>query len=290
MKNQVVEIIAGRLMEMVEKDGLLPWQKTFSTLSGMPRNGTTGKPYRGVNMWMTALSPYSNPFWFTYNQVKALGGHVKQGSQSLPCVFWNFVKKPTGELDDQGNEIVNRIPFMRYYNIFNAEQCEGLPEKFTKPEETKKNDPIAEAQAIMDNMPMKPLINEGSAGYYTPSLDTVTLPPMNSFTSSEAFYGVAFHELAHSTGHKTRLARKGVTEPSKFADHEYGLEELVAEFASSFLCGMAGIHEKVIDNSASYIKGWKDKIRADPSLLVYSCQAAQKATDFILGVKPNEEE
>jgi antirestriction protein ArdC len=285
MNNKVAQIITDRIMEMVEKDGVLPWQKPFNTLSGMPRNGTTEKPYRGINLWMTALSPFSNPYWFTYNQVKAMGGHVKKSEVSTPVVYWNFVKKPTGEIDDMGNEIVTRIPFMRYYNVFNAEQCEGLPEKYTKPAETKNNDPIAEAQKIIDNMPMRPIINEGNAGYYTPSLDTVTLPPMGSFTNSEAFYCVAFHELAHSTGHKTRLNRKTITEVSPFGSANYGSEELVAEFAASFLCGVAGISEKVIDNSASYIKSWKEKIKADPTLLVYSAQKASKATDFILGVK-----
>lgn len=290
MKNQVAEIIGNKIMDMVDKEGLLPWQKPFNTLSGLPRNGTTDKPYRGINFWMTALSPYSNPYWFTYNQVKGLGGHVKQGENATPIVYWNFVNKPTGEFDDQGQEIVNRIPFMRYYNVFNAEQCEGLPEKYTTPAETKKNDPIAEAQTIMDNMPMKPVINEGNAGYYTPALDTVTLPKMDTFVNSEAYYCVAFHELAHSTGHQTRLNRKGITKFDAFGTHQYGQEELVAEFTASFLCGIAGISEKVIDNSASYIKTWKEKIKAEPTMMIYACQQAQKASDFILGIKEEKEE
>jgi antirestriction protein ArdC len=107
---------------------------------------------------------------------------------------------------------------------------------------------------------------------------------------AEGYYSTLFHELAHSTGHSSRLARPGVTQPIRFASHEYSQEELVAEMAASFLRAFAGIDsEDLVSNSAAYIQGWLCALRKDARMLVIGGAQAQKAADWILRKKVTEE-
>jgi antirestriction protein ArdC len=102
---------------------------------------------------------------------------------------------------------------------------------------------------------------------------------MDRFTTAEEYYSVYFHELAHSTGHESRLDRKLTEERTK---EKYGQEELVAEFAAAFLCHECGIERATIDNSAAYLDGWKKAIKGDVKMLVMAASQAQKAVDCIL--------
>ena len=106
------------------------------------------------------------------------------------------------------------------------------------------------------------------------------MPALNSFDSSEEYYSVLFHEIAHSTGHETRLNRKGITELSRFGSHSYCFEELVAEMTSAFLCSSVGI-ENTIDNSAAYIQGWIKALKENKKMILIAASQAQKAADYI---------
>ena len=121
-------------------------------------------------------------------------------------------------------------------------------------------------------------------------LDSIKLPDQEAFTSPAEFYSTAFHELAHATGHTSRLNRKGVTEPSHFGSHDYSQEELVAEFGASMLCATARLEQQTIENSAAYIKGWLKALKGDKKLAVIAAGQAQKAADFILRREPAEEQ
>ena len=120
------------------------------------------------------------------------------------------------------------------------------------------------------------------------------MPAPESFRSAEDYYSVLFHELTHSTGHASRLNRKGVTgtegEWSPFGSQSYSQEELVAEMGAAFLCGQVGIVERTIDNSAAYIKSWLERLKDDRKLVIYAAAQAQKAADFILNRQPAEEQ
>jgi antirestriction protein ArdC len=109
------------------------------------------------------------------------------------------------------------------------------------------------------------------------------MPEKETFDNSEAYYSTLFHEFTHSTGHKTRLNRPGIVETHYFGDEIYSKEELVAEMGAAMLCGMIGIENKTIKNSASYIQSWLRKLKDDKKLVVHAAAAAQKAADFILG-------
>ena len=139
------------------------------------------------------------------------------------------------------------------------------------------------AQQIIDDMSNPPTIvhNNGDRAFYRGSEDTVTLPYHNLFDTLGAYFSTAFHELAHSTGHKSRLNRKQ-NKTAAFGSQEYGKEELMAEITAAFLCSGCGIAQETIINQSAYIASWKKTIQADKRMVVTAAAQAQKAADYIL--------
>ena len=241
---------------------------------------------------MLACMPYSSPYWMTFKQVQDKGGHVIKGSKSTPVIFWKWLDRIGAGSDDTdtvtGNG--NKIPMLRYYSVFNLEQTEGIEAPPTTETITTFTF-IERVEQIIKDMPLRPEIHHGgNRASYSPMLDYVKLPVPETFDSPESYYATAFHELSHATGHASRLGRKGVLEPSYFGSHEYSKEELVAEMGASFLCGISGIENKTIENSAAYICGWLKVLKSDRTLLVHAAAQAQKSSDFILNRKGGEEE
>ena len=126
--------------------------------------------------------------------------------------------------------------------------------------------------------------------YYAPRQDMVGMPERKRFTTEDGYHATLFHELVHSTGHEKRLKRQSITERNGFGSDPYCKEELIAELGSAFLCGQAGIVERTIDGSAAYLEGWLKQLKSDKTLIVYAAAQAQKAADFILGLKFAESE
>lgn len=279
----VYEVITDCILEKLNA-GIVPWRKTWRT-NGPVRNLISGKPYRGINHFLLGCSPYASPYFLTFKQAQDCKGHVRKGEHGSPCVFWTEWKgldKETGE--------EKKIPVLRYYTVFNAEQCEGIDHKrlaeLQANETGREFNPIAEAESIVEEMPNKPSIGHNeSRAYYRPATDSVNMPAQGLFESSESYYETLFHELAHSTGHASRLNRKAVVQTAFFGSGEYGQEELVAEMASAFLCGHCGIVQAILDNSAAYIGAWLRTIKEDAKLVVIAAAQAQKAADYILGDK-----
>jgi antirestriction protein ArdC len=181
------------------------------------------------------------------------------------------------------------VPFLRYYSVFNVGQCEDIPaDKIPVQNGSQRQHcPITAAESIVAAMPKQPEIKHGGGrACYSPSLDIVTMPKPENFTSGQDYYSVLFHELTHSTGHASRLNRKGISgedgEWSAFGSTPYAREELVAEMGAAFLSGQAGIVERTLDNSAAYIQSWLARLKEDRRLIVQAAAAAQKAADFIL--------
>ncbi len=291
MKNQVYDIIADRILEMLDK-GVVPWRKPWTAgPAEMPRNGLTKKPYRGINVFLLHAAGYSNPRWFTFRQALAIGANVRKGEKGFPVVFWKFDRAAREERADEpadadaAEATAKRAPILRYYTVFNAEQLDNLPGAYTdSPAEpaAEPRDPIADAVAIVEGMPNRPRITyAGGRACYRPFDDSVTVPPAESFPQLEEHYSTLFHELAHATGHETRLNRKTIG-TAAFGSDTYGREELLAEFAASFLCAVAGIATATIENSAAYIASWRETIKADKPIVVFAAAQAQKAADYIL--------
>ena len=122
-----------------------------------------------------------------------------------------------------------------------------------------------------------------------PSLDTVSMPNPEMFTSGAEFYGALYHEIAHSVGHASRVGRKAIMSPNGFGSHAYSQEELVAEMTSAFLCGYTGILLCTEKNQAAYLKGWLKRLKSDPTMLIKAGGEAQKAFDYIMNAKAVEQ-
>lgn len=284
----VYDVINKRIMELLEQ-GTVPWRKPWNVTVNYPKNLVSGREYRGVNVFLLSSQQYSSPYWVTFKQVQDKGGHVIKGKKSTPVIFWKWIERKDAEESEEhaGN---GKVPLLRYYNVFNLEQTVGiiLPE----PEEVHSPfDPIERAEEVIGSMPLLPDIRHGgNRACYSPSLDYIQLPHQHTFSSPEAYYSTAFHELSHATGHQSRLGRKTILEPSYFGSHEYSKEELIAEMGAAFLCGHCGIEQKTIENSAAYIAGWLKSLKNDKTLLVHAAAHAQKASDYILNRKGGEQE
>jgi antirestriction protein ArdC len=239
----VYQIVTDKIVAMLEA-GVVPWRRPW-TSAGLPRNLVTKKPYRGINHFLLSASKYVSPFWLTLKQANELGGSVRRGEQSTVIVFWKVDQKTTGQeksgTDDAGSEETQRRFLLRYYRVFNLEQCD-LPQaaldKLPKTE-THDHDPIDAAELIIANMPQRPeLQTAGSKAFYSSQTDRVTMPPRELFTAAEEYYATFLHELTHATGHEKRLARDTISEAAPFGSATYSKEELCAEMGAAYLLSL----------------------------------------------------
>jgi len=279
----VYEIVTEKIVKLLEQ-GIVPWRRPW-TSTGLPRNLVSKKPYRGINYFLLSASKYVSPFWLTYRQASELGGYVRKDEESTIVVFWKVedLKRSNQDLD---TEEKNRRRFvLRYYRVFNLEQCElpqAVLDKLPKLE-THEHDPIEAAERIVAAMPNPPaIVHGGSKAYYSPLTDRITLPPRELFISADEFYASLDHELVHSSGHVKRLGREGICEAAPFGSPVYSKEELVAEMGAAFLCAEAGISNAVIENQAAYLAGWLAKVGDNRKLLIHAAAQAQHAVDYIL--------
>jgi antirestriction protein ArdC len=285
---EIYAIVTEKIINQLES-GVVPWRRPW-TSTGLPRNLVSKKPYRGVNFFLLSASKYVSPFWLTMRQANELGGHVHRGEESTAVVFWKIddVKQSTEGLDNEETGKTRRRFLLRFYRVWNVEQCElpqGVLDKLPKIE-THEHDPIEAAERIIADMPNRPEIQyTGSKAFYSSITDRITLPPRELFTSAEEFYATALHETVHSSGSEKRLAREGICDAAPFGSPVYSKEELVAEFGAAYLCAEAGISNAVIQNQAGYVAGWLKKLRDDRKLLIHAAAQAQRAADFILGRK-----
>ena len=285
----VYGIITEKIITLLEQ-GVVPWRRPW-TGGGLPRNVISKKPYRGINHFLLSASKYVQPYWLTIRQANELGGHVRKGEESTIIVFWKVEDRRGEEQEESATELdeqCRRRFVLRYYRVWNVEQCE-LPENALEklPRiETHQHDPIEAVERIVASMPNLPAIEHaGSKAFYSSVTDRVTMPPRDLFISAEEYGATLLHELTHSTGHDTRLNRESITEAAAFGSAVYSKEELIAEMGGAHLCAEAGISSAVIANQAAYVAGWLKKLCDDRRLVIHAAAQAQHAADYILGRK-----
>ena len=290
----VYQIVTDRIIASL-KEGLIPWEKPWKAPAfaggSFPRNFVTGKPYRGVNVFLLWGTSFCSPFWLTFKQALELGGIVRKGEKGAQIVFYKQLRSRKVKTDDapttkDGSKEDDRAPFiLTYYTVFNVEQCDGLTIPTVQPTPALPVDADETCEAIVSGWAGRPTIrteevNEGHA-YYRPATDSVHLPARFRFIDTAHYYATLFHELVHSTGHESRLAR---TSGSSFGDELYSKEELVAETGAAFLCAFGGIATKHTEqNTAAYIQNWISKLEQDNRLIVQAAARAQRAVDLITG-------
>lgn len=276
--------VTQRLIEALERD-VVPWRKPWDTAQGQPQNLVTRRPYNGINVLLLGLQPYSSPYWLTYRQAEALGGHVKAGEHGTRIVFWKPTEYATGEKDEVGEAVTRRSLLVKTYVVFNHDQTEDVPAPPRPAFTTLPTTPVVRVEDFVRGIQPAPSIRHGGrAAYYQPGPDVVTLPDPESFESYEAYAATRFHELVHWTGHVSRLGRATLAQAGRFGDENYSKEELVAEIGAGFLCATLSLENaSTWQNSVSYIHGWLKALRNDKSLIIGAAQNAAKAAAYLSG-------
>ena len=270
--------VTDRIIQQLEQ-GIIPWEKPWGGIAGGAISGTTGKPYSLLNQMLLEKPG----LYFTYNQIQKQGGHIRKGSAATPVVFWKQV--PVKEQDPHTGEIrTKHIPVLRYYNVFHIDQCEGISTPHISPEPIHHS---LEAESIISDYVRRSgveLIHQvGDEAYYSPARDRVVLPTAEQFVRMGEYYSTAFHELAHSTGHQSRLNRLRAT--AHFGSESYSKEELAAEISAAALLSHTGLETgHTFKNSTAYIQNWLSALRNDKRLIVTASGAASKAVSYILGL------
>ena len=291
--------LAETFAHVLEERGL-EWRKEWRGSGGdAPHNGITKACYRGSNaFWLSLISMmkgYTDPRWVTMVQIMDNDGkyhpkqkwHLKAGSKATYVEYWYPYDIPNRkaltwdqykqEIADGRNDSEFKLS-TRYTAVFNACEVEGMPEipVFEETDITR-DELIAK---LSTGMEVEILTDGGDCAYYSPSQDKIHLPTPGSFTSEYAFNATALHELAHSTGHPSRLNRDM---GGFFGSSEYAYEELVAEMCSCFM----GINldqtasQAHINNHKAYVQSWIQAIRDKPETLIRAIKDAQSAALFM---------
>jgi antirestriction protein ArdC len=285
--------VTSQIVEQLER-GVRPWFKPWNAEYAAGRITRplrhNGQRYNGINilmLWAAAEAQgFACPYWLTFQQAKELGGHVKKGERGSPVVYASTFKK--NETTEAGDESEKEIPFLKQYTVFNAEQCEGLPEHFSvlvePPKETIER--IDRAEAFFANT-RADVGYGGNRAYYALEADYVRMPPFETFRDPESHAATLAHELTHWTRHPSRLDRD--LGRKRWGDEGYAMEELVAELGSAFLCADLHITPEVRDDHAGYIADWLKILKGDRRAIFSAASLASRAGDFLHDLQPQPE-
>jgi antirestriction protein ArdC len=272
--------------------GARPWHQPWNAAhaaGGITRPlRNNGQPYQGVNilvLWLTAFQKgYACPLWLTFNQAKEAGGFVKKGEHGATVVYANSFEKTQTDADT-GEETTERIPFLKAYTVFNAEQVEGLPGHYYALAQTPRNlaGRLDDAEAFFAATRFDTR-HGGNRAFYSPAEDFIQLPPFESFENRESYYSTRAHESIHMTKHGTRLNR--CFDSKRFGDDGYAVEELVAELGAAFLCADLGLTPEVMPEHASYLQAWLKVLKVDKRAIFTAASHASRAAEYLHQFQP----
>lgn len=285
--------VTNRIVEQLEQ-GVRPWMKPWNAEHAAGRITRplrfNGQPYSGINilmLWAEAEDKgYTCPLWLTFNQTKELGGFVKKGEHGATVVYASTFKK--SESDDKGDEVEREIPFLKQYTVFNAEQCEGLPQHYYATAETPNCDieRIHKADQFFKNLNAD-IREGGNQAYYTITHDYVRMPHLETFRDAESHAATLAHELCHWTRHPSRLDRD--LGRKRFGDEGYAMEELVAELGSAFLSADLNFTPELRDDHAGYLANWLTVLKNDKRAIFTAASYASKAVEYMHSLQPSQE-
>lgn len=273
------------------EQGVRPWFKPWSADHAAGKITRplrhNGIPYKGINvimLWSAAtVKGYACPLWLTFKQALELGGNVRKGETGELVVYANSITKT--ETDEKGEETEREIPFLKGYTVFNAEQCENLPEHCTAKAQAPALTPLQRIEAADRFFAATgaDVRHGGTRAFYAEGPDYVQMPPFETFRDAESHAATLAHELTHWTKHDKRLARD--MGRVKWGDEGYAREELVAELGSAFLCADLGITPETREDHAAYIASWLKVLKDDKRLIFSAASQAQRATDYLHGLQ-----
>jgi antirestriction protein ArdC len=286
----VYKTVTDSIIAALEAGNVAPWHKPWQAghaagpVSRPLRHN--GQPYQGVNvlvLWIAAEAKgYTAPLWLTFKQAQELGGNGRRGEKGTTVVYASTFTKEETRAD--GSTAERKIPFLKTYTVFNAEQCDGLPAHYTaqlpppagdvKPHET------AAAFAAATGADIRA---GGARAYYSPSGDYIQVPHAAAFETAEAHACTTLHELAHWTGHASRLDRDLA---GKFERHAYAAEELVAELAAAFLAADLGLEASPHPEHVNYLAAWLEVLKNDKRAIFTAASAASRAAAYLHSLQP----
>jgi antirestriction protein ArdC len=282
------EEVTARIIAELEA-GRVPWVQPWDSAAcrpSLPRNAVTGRPYSGINvllLWSAVMARgWPSQSWLTFRQAREAGGNVIAGEKGVTVVYADrFI--PEAELVRAASEGAEprAIPFLKRFTVFNVAQCEGLKAGLASdpaPLPTHAALPIAETLIATSGVSVR---IGGDTACYVPALDHVEMPPQAAFFEPLDYHRTCFHELAHATGHASRVGRDL---SSAFGSAGYAREELVAEIGSAFVCAALGLVPSV--RHADYLAHWLEVLRADDRAIFRAASAASRAADWLLARQP----
>ncbi|KUM25817.1 antirepressor [Mesorhizobium loti] len=283
--------ITDKIISQLEA-GRLPWVQPWGSAAAkaplsLPRNASTGRAYSGINvliLWGAVVEQgYTAQSWLTFRQALALGANVRKGEHGTTVVYADrFVPDDEKKRARDTGEDARPVPFLKKFTVFNADQCEGLPQDMAA---SPLPDPALiepRVEALIKATGIEFRIG-GDRAYYLPTQDRIQVPPPQAFFEPINWHRTALHELGHATGHPSRLARDF---SGSFGTRKYAFEELVAEISAAFSCAALGIVPTV--RHADYIGSWLEVLRQDNRAVVRAASLAGKAANWLLGHLPEE--
>ena len=275
--------------------GRVPWVQPWGTSVAkapldLPRNATTGRTYSGINiliLWGAVIEHgFPGQGWLTFRQALALGGNIRKGERGTTVVYADrFVPEDEGRRARETGEDAQAISFLKRFSVFNAAQCEGLPDEIAAAAPRPPPGLIEpKVEALIKATGIDFRIG-GAEAYYVPSDDYVMVPPPQAYFQPIDWHRTALHELGHATDHPSRLNREFVR---SFGTRKYAFEELIAEINAAFYCAALGIVPTV--RHADYIGSWLEVLREDNRAIVRAASQASKAADWILSFLPDDEQ
>lgn len=272
----VYEMVTDRVIRALES-GNIPWEKPWGGCRSGAYNFITRKSYSLMNqMLLKQRGAYG-----TFKQWTEKGGKIRKGEKSEIVVFWKF--QIVEEENEDGEKEEKKIPILKYYNVFHVSQVEGVT---VKEEELPEVKPIESAEKIkrdyVEREHIRILEYTTNEAFYSPAGDFIQVPERGQYRDANEFYSTLYHEMVHSTGHKSRLNR--LERDAHFGNEIYSKEELVAELGAAFLMNLLGIEtKKTFRNSTAYIQNWIQVLKNDPRFVVSAAGKAEKAVHYIMG-------
>lgn len=278
----VYEMVTDRVISALES-GNIPWEKPWGGCRSGAYNFITRKSYSLMNqMLLKHRGAYG-----TFKQWTEKGGKIRKGEKSEIVVFWKFQiveeENEDGEKEEKKEKKEKKIPILKYYNVFHISQVEGVT---VKEEELPEVEPIESAEKIkreyVEREHIRILEYTTNEAFYSPAGDFIQVPERGQYRDVNEFYSTLYHEMVHSTGHKSRLNR--LERDAHFGNEIYSKEELVAELGAAFLMNLLGIEtKKTFRNSTAYIQNWIQVLKNDPRFVVSAAGKAEKAVHYIMG-------
>ena len=314
------DMLIARMEQMKESKWKKGWTDGCTAQFGLPQN-LVGRPYTGSNAFLcqihTTMEHYRMPVYLTIKQIRDAGAMIKKGEHSIPIFKWDLrIKDKDGKklsesdyrnmTKEEQAECTVR-PYLKVYNEWNIDQTnleEVNKEKYDTILKRFKSEPIKDEVGMYKNEAFDNLLKEQSwvcpieyekfneSAFYSPKRDQIVVPSKKQFNISNTpedvfkdgmeFYGTTIHEMAHSTGHESRLGRDGIVKIDQFGSDQYAKEELVAELTSALIGNAMGFDSRIRENNIAYLQNWIGSLKKDPKFLKSVMSDVNKSSKMVL--------